>query len=218
MNLPASEKTTGADGASSAEPRWQHGPVRTVAWRTVAVTALLAMLAIIWAAYPLDTGKPGTRITVIVAVAAGVLTVAQLAVVTMVHLHASDFSPFYLRFADWLLGYVRGIPWPEILVVALIVLEALHRAKPWHTGILGVALLACIFAAHLAETGARPSILRAQLPIIAAGIGLLVLAVGVASVHEQTTGPAYTAIRILAIAAAVVAAALVVPVGRWHRS
>lgn len=217
MKLPASKRTSTADSDTTAERR-QAGPVQSGAWRTVAATALLAAVSITWAAYPLDTGRAGTKIALIAAIAAGVLTVGQVILAAVPRLQVSDFSPFYVRSADWLLSFVREILWPEILVVALIVLEALHHSRPWHTGILGVALLACIFAVHLAETGARPSILRAQLPVIAAGIGLLVLAVGVAYVHEATTGPAYTALRILAIVSAVVAAALVVPVGGWRRS
>jgi hypothetical protein len=218
---PFTSKTAGrakAESDTPAERRWQPGPVQSGAWRSVAATALLAAVATGWAAYPLDTGRPGTRLTVIVAIAAAVVTIAQVALVTVPRAETPYFGPFYQRYADWLLGFVRGMPWPEILVVALLVLEALHRARPWHTGFLGAALLAYLFAVHLAETGARPSVLRAQLPVIAAGIGLLALAVGVASVHEATTGPAFAAMRIVAIVAAVVAAALVVPVGGWRRS
>ncbi len=206
------------DSDTSAERRQQPGAVRPGAWRTVAATALLAVIMISWAAYPLDTGRPGTRITLVVAIAAGVVAVAQVVLVTVPPRDSNAYDPFYLRHADGLLAFIRGIPWPEVLVVALLVLEALHRSKPWHTGILGVALLAYLFAVHLAETGARPSVLRAQLPVIAAGIGLLAVAVGVASVHEATTGPAFTAMRVVAVVAAVVAAALVVPVGSWRRS
>ncbi len=210
--------TATAETDTSAERRWRPGPVQSGAWRAVAATALLATVAIGWTAYPLDTGKPGTGLTVIVAIAAGVLTVAQVALAPVPRSEIPYYGPFYVRYADWLLRFVRGIPWPEVLVIALLVLEALHRARPWHTGFLGVALLAYLFAVHLAETGARPSVLRAQLPVIAAGIGLLAVAVGVASVHEATTGPAFTTMRIVAIVAAVVAAALVVPVGSWRRS
>jgi hypothetical protein len=217
MKVPTLRKAGQPDSDTTAERR-QPGPVQSGAWRTAAVTALLAAGSIIWAAYPLNTGRAGTKIAVIAAIAAGVLTVGQVTLAAVPRLQVSDFSPFYVRSADWLLSFLREILWPEILVVALIVLEALHHARPLHTGILAVALLACIFAVHLAETGARPSILRAQLPVIAAGIGLLVLAVGVAYVHEATTGPAYTALRILAVVSAVVAAALAVPVGGWRRS
>jgi hypothetical protein len=216
--MKPSTRTAKADVDISAERRWQLFAVRSGAWRAVVATALLAAVAIGWAAYPVDTGRPGTRLTVIVAVAAGVVTVAQVALATVPQMEAPAYGPFYLRWAEWLLGFIRGIPWPEVLVIALLVLEALHRPKPWHTGVLGVALLALLFAVHLAETGARPSVLRAQLPIIAAGIGLLALAVGAASVHEATTGTAFTAMRMLAIVAAVVAAALVVPVGGSRRN
>jgi hypothetical protein len=218
MKMKRSAREVNADVDTSAERRWQPRPVRSGAWRAVVATALLAVVAIGWAAYPLDTGRPGTRLTVIVAVAAGVVTVAQVALATVPQMETPAFGPLYQRWADWLLGFIRGIPWPEVLVIALLVLEALHRAKPWHTGILGVALLAFLLAVHLAETGARPSVLRAQLPIIAAGIGLLALAVGAGSVHEATTGRAFTAMRMLAIVAAVVAAALVVPVGGSRRN
>jgi hypothetical protein len=221
MTSPTSEtarkaaRTTESD--ASADRRWRAGPVQSGAWRTVAATALLATVTIGWTAYPLDTGRAGTRITLVVAIAAGILTITQTALVTVARVQAPDYAPFYLRSADWLLGFIRGTGWPEILVVALLVLEALHRAWPLHVGVLGVALLGLLFAVHLAETGAGPSVLRAQVPVIAAGIGLLALAVGVASVHEATSGPAYTAIRILAIVAAVVAAALAVPAGGRRR-
>jgi hypothetical protein len=216
--MKASTRKTKADIDTSAERKWQPRPARSGAWRAIVATALLATVATGWSAYPLDTGRAGTRLTMIVAVAAGVVTIAQVSMATVPRMETPWSGPFYQRCADWLLGFIRGIPWPEVLVIALLVLEALHRARPWHTGILGVALLAFLFAVHLAETRARPSVLRAQLPIIAAGIGLLALAVGAASVHEATTGTAFAAMRMLAIVAAVVAAALVVPVGGRRRN
>jgi hypothetical protein len=97
------------------------------------------------------------------------------------------------------------------------VLEALHPARPWHTGVLGLALLAYLLAVHLAESGARPVVLWPQLPVIAAGLGLLALAVGAASLPQIAPGPTTTGLRILAIVAVVIAAALAVPLGGPRR-
>jgi hypothetical protein len=92
----------------------------------------------------------------------------------------------------------------------VLVLEALHRSPPWHTGLLGAALLAYLFATHLAETQARPSVLRPQAPLIAAGLGLLALAVGAATLPAGT-GSTADLIAVLAALAAVVVGGLALP-------
>ena len=76
---------------------------------------------------------------------------------------------------------LRGLPWAEGLIIAVLALEALHSSRPWHTALLGVALLAYVVAAHLAQARTRPAALAGQLPVIAAGLGLLALAVGAAA-------------------------------------
>ena len=97
--------------------------------------------------------------------------------------------------------------------VAVLVLEALHRSPPWHTGVLGAALLGYLFASHLAESRARPAVLRPQVPLIAAGLGLLALAVGAAALPSGT-GSAAEVLALLAAVAAIAVAGLVVPVDR----
>jgi len=72
--------------------------------------------------------------------------------------------------------------------------QALHPARPWHTALLGLALLAFLFAVHLAETRAEPAVLRGQLPLIAAGVGLMALSIGAAALP----GVAVTAVSLLA--------------------
>ncbi len=196
----------------------QSGQARPAsAWRTTAAAAVLAAAVIAWSAYPLDAGGGGTRVALIAAVVAGLLAVAQLVVISIPPLVAADLSTLLERTADRLLGFIRGAPWAEIMVVAVLVLEALHPARPWHTGLLGVALLSYLLAVHLAETRARPAVLRAQLPVIAAGVGLLALAVGSTALPGLGAGPAGTTVRIIAIVAAVVAAGLAVPVGGSKR-
>jgi hypothetical protein len=190
------------------------GRARIRRWRTVAVCALLAAGTIWWAAMPLHGGRPGTRITLITAIAAALLGVAQVA---SVRPRQHDLPTGWHRAADLLAALVWAVPWPEVLLVAVLVLEALHPARPWHTGVLGVAIVAFLLAANLAETGAQPSVLRAQLPVLAAGLGLLALAVGAAALPALSPGPAATAARVAAVLAAVIAGALAVPVGGSRR-
>jgi hypothetical protein len=206
-----------ADAPSAERPSRPDlaGPAQ--ASRTVATAALLAAAAIGWTAFPLNTGRAGTKITLIVAIVTAILSIAQLAVIMVPSLRAPDFATLPERIAERLLSFIRALPWAEVLLVALLVLEALHGARPWHTGILGIAILGYLFAVHLAETGARPGVLRAQLPVIAAGIGLLALAIGAAALPGLPGGSVSTAVRAIAVAAAVVAAGLAIPVGGSRR-
>jgi hypothetical protein len=200
------------------EPREKAGQARPAsAWRSTTAAALLTAAVIAWSAFPLGAGGRGTRVALIAAVVAGLLGVAQLVVISVPPLRSADLSTILERNADRLLGFIRGAPWAEIAVVAVLALEALHPARPWHTGLLGVALLGYLLAVHLAETRARPAVLRAQLPVIAAGIGLLALAIGATTLPGLGAGQAGTTVRIIAIVAAVAAAGLAVPVNGSKR-
>ena len=95
-------------------------------------------------------------------------------------------------------------------------LEAFHPARPWHTAVLGVALVAYLLATHLAESTGAPgeasTVLRSQAPVLAAGLGLLVLAAGSALLPSAGDGLAGGWLRAAAAVAAVLAAALALPV------
>ena len=84
------------------------------------------------------------------------------------------------------------------------------RSRPWHTGLLGAALLAYLFAVHLAESRAGLAVLRPQAPLIAAGLGLLALAAGAATL-PAATGTAADLMAVLAALAAVAVAAWPAP-------
>ncbi len=111
-----------------------------------------------------------------------------------------------------LTGAARSAPWADGVVVAVLGLEALHRSRPpWHTAVAGAVLLAYLLGTHLAETGQRPGSLRPQLPLLAAGLGLLALVTAAAALPVGT-GTAAAWLRVLAVAAAVIIGALAVPV------
>ena len=60
------------------------------------------------------------------------------------------------RLGLWGLDWLRRLPWAEGVVLGALVLEALHPARPWHTALLGVALIAYLLATHLAESAGGP--------------------------------------------------------------
>jgi hypothetical protein len=183
----------------------RHSRVPALVLIGVLIAALVA-----WAALP---GRPGSypRIAMICAAAAGLASLAQLALAgTPPSEHTVSSIPD--RIITRLVLGIRTIPWAEVLLIAVLALEADHPARAWHTGLLGAGLIGYLFAVHLTETGARVSVLRPQLPLLAAGFGLLALSVAAVAVPTLPVGSASAVVRVVAIAAAVVAGALVVPV------
>jgi len=189
--------------------------IRPATWPASVVTAALAMAVIAWSALPLHTGGAGTRITLIFTIAVTVLSIGRLAVVAVPRLADRELSGFGERVAETLLDFLRMAQWAEGVVVGALVLEALHPSPPWHTAVLGIALLAYLLAVNLAETRARPRVLRAQLPVLAAGCGLLALAVGAAYLPALPSGASSALILTVAIIATAVIAAMSVP-GTWR--
>ena len=177
--------------------------------RIIGAAGLLAAACVVWSALPL---RPGALAAVLlaVAIACALLSLARLALGP-----TSGEAGAYLNVAQRsalnLADLARQWPWAEGMVVAVLVLEALHRSRPWHTGLLGAALLAYLFACHLAESRARPAVLRPQAPLIAAGLGLLALAVGAAAL-PSSTGSAAEVLALVAAVAVIAVAGLAIPV------
>jgi hypothetical protein len=207
------------DPAGAPEAPWQPARIRPTG-RAALAAAPLAALIVVWAALPVPTGRSWTKIALIAAIVTAALSVIRLAISGT----PSGFRSVALmsgpaRAVEWVRRTVRALPWAEGLIVAVLGLEALHPARPWHTGLLGLGLLAYLFAVHLAETDARLAVLRPQLPLLAAGIGLLALAVGAAALPALDGGPA-TPVKVIAIAALVLVAAIALPfpgAGTTHR-
>lgn len=178
--------------------------------RLVIAATLLAAIAIAWAAAPADGARSGFRLALVLAIVCGVASLGRLAVGDA-QIGGDAFDPVPLRAAGQVASWLRGAPWSEGLIIAILALEALHHSRAWHTALLGVALLAYLFATHLAETSARPGTLAPQLPVLAAGLGVLVLAIGAAALPAPAAGPGADLLRALAVLAAVIAGALALP-------
>ncbi len=171
--------------------------------RTAGATGLLAAACVAWSATPLPAPRDLARLILAVAVGCAALSVVRLALGSAPGDPLTYLNPV-LGAARELAALVRRMPWAEGLVIAVLVLEALHRPRPWHTALLGVALVAYLLAVHLAESAARPAVLRPQAPLLAAGLGLLVLAAAAAMLPAETG----TAAELMAVLAAVAAVAV----------
>jgi hypothetical protein len=177
----------------------------------IAAASALATGVILWSAFPLSTGRAGTRPALAVAIVAGVMSIAQLAAAAIRNRDADGFGAVD-QAARLLTGLVKILPWAELLILAAVVLEALHAFPPWHTAVLGVALTGYVLAVHLTETRAGAGVLRAQLPLLGAGIALTALSVGAAALPHFMAGTADATIRIVVLVVAVVAVGLALPV------
>jgi hypothetical protein len=191
--------------------RWRHSTARLVL-----AAALLGAACLIWAATP--PGSAGAAGPAVTALAACCLagSVARLALASVPRPDTGTYPGPLARLGAWGLDTVRRVPWAEGAVLGVLALEALHPARPWHTALLGVALTSYLFAVHLAESGTgrgEPvAMLRSQAPVLAAGLGLLVLAAGSALLPGAGSGPAGAGLRAAAAVAALLACALAAPV------
>jgi len=185
----------------------------TVLAATVLALTGLAACAVAWAAAPISGARAGARPLLVAAVACAVLSVVRLAAGMLaarpgaLRPEPAGCLPLVTRFAVRIWSGVRAMPWAQGMTVAVLGLEALHSSRPWHTVVLGAAVLGFLLALHLAETAAGPAVLRPQLPLIVAGLGLAAVSAGAATLPGG--GGLLTLIAALA---AVAVAALAVPV------
>jgi len=209
---PAGERPSWA----AARPAGLRAWWRRSTVRLATVAGLLGAACVTWAAVPAGpAGRAGPILTVLAAccVAGGLGQLATSAVLPPgPGTYPGPLGRLGLRGLDWL----RSFPWAEGVVLGALALEAFHPARPWHTAVLGLALIAYLLATHLAESVSGPgqaaAVLRGQAPVLAAGAGLLVLAAGSALLPSAGTGLAGSWLRAAAAVAAVVACALALPV------
>ena len=211
----------------ASQPAWRAA-WRAASWRAgrawwrrstarlVTAAALLGAACLAWAATPPGTAGPAGPAIIALGACCLAGSVARLALAGLRRPDTSSYPGPLARLGAWCLDTLRRVPWAEATTLAVLALEALHPAWPWHTALLGVALTGYLLAVHLAESssgrGESAAILRGQAPVLAAGLGLLVLAAGSALLPGAGTGPAGAGLRAAAAVAALLACALALPV------
>jgi hypothetical protein len=189
---------------------WRHSVVR------LAVAGLLGAGCVAWAAAPVGAaGRAAPMLTALTAicVAGGI---GQLGTARVTPPGPGSYPGPLGRLAGWGLLRLHQLPWAEGTTAGALALELLDPARPWHTVVLGAALTGYLLATHLAESttahGEAAAVLRGQAPVLAAGLGLLVLAAGSAALPSAGTGAAGSWLRVAAAVAAVLACGLALPV------
>jgi hypothetical protein len=177
---------------------------------TTIAAILLGIACAVWSAVPvLDKGFATFMLVILsVCVACGALRLMFAAVPLPEDLFLMSTG---LRLLANFLQFLRVPPWEEAAVVAALWLEVMHSSRPWHTAVLGAALVAYLITVHLAESGASPRSLRPQVPVLAIGACLLALGVGAAMLPAVTPGSGSALLRVVAALAVVLAAGLVLP-------
>jgi hypothetical protein len=180
--------------------------------RARAVACLLAVAGLLWAALPLRDGGLGGVVGFVAACCVALSGLRLLVGWLPLPENAFLASP-PMRAWLYLHNLLQLLPWEEAAVVAIIWLEVLHPARPWHTALLGVLLTGYLLVAHLAESGASPRVLRPQARILALGACLLAAA-AFAATPAPVSGAGGSLLRVLAALAAIAAAGLVLPASR----
>ncbi len=178
---------------------------------TLAV-ALLGAATTVWSSVPLGgTGWPGGPLVVIAAlcVVAGVVRLTQK---DRVREERGLFAGGLASLADWADRLLQSLPWETGAAISILVLETLHRSRPWHTGLLAVLVVCYLLAVNRAESAVPSAVVRGQARMLATSAGLLVLVTGVAMVPSARTGALSGWLDILAALAAMAAGGLALPV------
>jgi hypothetical protein len=171
---------------------------------------LLGAGCVVWAAAPpVHTGYQDIALLLAsLGVAAGALRLALAAVPVPEEAYLLTAAmQFWVKFLE----IVRLVPWEEGAIVAILWLEVLHPARPWHTAMLGAALVAYLLATHLAESDSSLGALRPQVRVLAVGAGLLALGAGAGMVPAAGPGAGSVLLRLVAAGALITAAVLVLP-------
>jgi hypothetical protein len=179
----------------TSTPAVRTGAIRTFAvrirasraWASRGAAILLGAGCVVWATAPLvRSGYAGFALFLaILGVAAGALRLVLAGVPVP---EDNYLLPGPLRVWLGLLQALRVVPWEEGALIAILWLELLHPARPWHTAVLGVALIGYLLATHLAESGASPQALRPQVRVLAVGAGLLALGAGTIRLGAAAAG------------------------------
>jgi hypothetical protein len=182
----------------------------------VLAVPLLAAGAVAWAAFPISGAGAGARLALAAAAVCAAASVARTATVVASdragagRRRAGSYSPATTQTLRRLGAVIESGPWAQGMMIAVLALEALHRSRPLHTALLGIVLLCYLLALHLAESAARLTVLRPHLPLLVAGVCLAGLSAAAAMLPAAHAGATW--LSVVAAVAAVVVAALALPV------
>jgi hypothetical protein len=177
--------------------------------RYILAVALLGATCTLWAAVPLHgTGAPGVLLLLVAAicVAAGLLRLARKDTGQQ---ERYVFPGALMALANSANDVLLRAGWETGAAVAVIVLEAIHPSRPWHSGLLAVLVTCYLLAVHQAETAIPAVVFKGQTRVLLTSLALVVVATAVAMVPASAAQSGW--LEILAALAAMTAGALALP-------
>jgi hypothetical protein len=179
------------------------------ATRYIVTVALLGAASVVWAAVPLKgTGAPGVILLLVstICVAAGLLRLIRK---DTGHREKYVFPGPLMRLALSANDLLLRAGWETGAAVSIVVLEAMHPSRPWHTGLLAVLVVAYLLAVHRAESAVPAAVFQGQARVLLASLALVVVATAVATIPSSAAQSGW--LEILAALAAMTAGALALP-------
>jgi hypothetical protein len=173
---------------------------------------LLGAACTAWSAIPLQgTGGLGVLLVVVAAICVGA------GALRLLRKDSAPEGPAFLlglwaRLAESANAALVRADWESGAAVALLVLEALHPSRPWHTGVLGAALICYLLMVHQAESAIPPRLFHGQTKVLLTSLALLAMATGVAMLPSAGPGGLSAWLEDLAALSAVTAGALALPI------
>lgn len=179
--------------------------------RRILVVALLGAACTVWSAVPLGgTGGWGVLLLVVASscVVAGVF-----------RLLLKDIAPprgrlpmgLWAGLVDSTNAVLQGAAWEIGAALAVVVLEAVHGSRPWHTGLLAVLVVCYLLAVHQAESPVPVNLFRHHAKLLVISLFLVAVATGMAMVPSARSGALSGWLEVTAGLAAMTAGALALP-------
>ncbi len=177
--------------------------------RYIVTVALLGAFCVVWAAVPLKgTGAPGVVLLLVSAtcVAAGLVRLVRK---DTGQRERYVFPGLLMRLALSANDLLLRVGWETAAAVSVVVLEAVHHSRPWHTGLLAIGVVAYLLAVHRAESAVPAAVFHGQTRVILTSLALVVVATAVAMIPSSAAQSGW--LEILAALAAMTAGALALP-------
>jgi hypothetical protein len=177
--------------------------------RYIVAVALLGAFCVVWAAVPMKgTGAPGVILLAVATtcVAAGLLRLVRK---DTGQGERYVFPGPFMRFALSANDLLLRAGWETGAAVSVVVLEAVHPSRPWHTGLLAIAVVAYLLAVHRAESVVPAAVFRGQARVMLTSLALVVVVTAIAMVPSSAAQSGW--LEILAALAAMTAGALALP-------
>jgi hypothetical protein len=115
------------------------------------------------------------------------------------------------RLEEGLAALIQGPPWEVVAAVALVVLEALHPGRAWHTGVLGLLVTGYLLLVSRAEAVVPRRALFSQARLAGLGLALLALLTATAMLPSGSGGRPAAWLEALGALAAIAVAAMALP-------